>query len=70
MKPIRDQDLIDAFATAIRIGQDRRRGRAQITRLQERYARLAPRERQVMALVASGFMNKQVTNELSLSKSP
>jgi FixJ family two-component response regulator len=67
-KPIRDQDLIDAVATAIRIDQDRRRERAQIAQLQERYALLTPRERQVMALVASGFMNKQVANELSISE--
>ncbi len=67
-KPIRDQDLIDAVATAIRIDQDRRQERAQIAQLQERYALLTPRERQVMALVASGFMNKQVANELSISE--
>jgi FixJ family two-component response regulator len=67
-KPIREQDLIDAVATAIRIDQDRRQERAQIAQLQERYALLTPRERQVMALVASGFMNKQVANELSISE--
>jgi FixJ family two-component response regulator len=59
-KPLRDQDLIDAVATAIRIEQDRRREGAQIAQLQGRYALLTPRERQVMALVASGLMNKQV----------
>jgi FixJ family two-component response regulator len=48
--------------------QDRRRETAQIAQLRERYALLTPRERQVMALVASGFMNKQVANELSISE--
>jgi FixJ family two-component response regulator len=67
-KPIRDQDLIDAVATAIRIDQDRRRESMQIADLRERYALLTPRERQVMALVASGLMNKQVANELSISE--
>jgi FixJ family two-component response regulator len=67
-KPIREQDLIDAVATAIRIDQDRRQERAQIAQLQERYEMLTPRERQVMALVASGFMNKQVASELSISE--
>jgi FixJ family two-component response regulator len=67
-KPIRHQDLIDAVATALQIDQDRRRNLAQSTRLQERYALLTPRERQVMVLVASGFMNKQVANELSISE--
>jgi FixJ family two-component response regulator len=67
-KPIRHQDLIDAVATAVRIDRDRRQSLAQITRLRERYALLTPRERQVMVLVASGFMNKQVAGELSISE--
>jgi FixJ family two-component response regulator len=67
-KPLRDQDLIDAVATAIRIDQDRRRESAQIAQLQGRYALLTPRERQVMALVASELMNKQVANQLSISE--
>jgi FixJ family two-component response regulator len=67
-KPIRHQDLIDAVATAVRIDQDRRHNLAQITRLRERYALLTPRERQVMVLVASGLMNKQVADELSISE--
>jgi FixJ family two-component response regulator len=67
-KPIRHQDLLDAVADAIRMDQDRRREIAQVAQLQEKYARLTPRERQVMALVASGLMNKQVANELSISE--
>jgi FixJ family two-component response regulator len=67
-KPIREQDLIDAVATAIRIDRDRRRESTQTAQLRERYALLTPRERQVMALVASGLMNKQVANELSISE--
>ena len=67
-KPIREQDLIDAVATAVRVDQDRRHGLVQITRLRERYALLTPRERQVMVLVASGLMNKQVASELSISE--
>jgi FixJ family two-component response regulator len=67
-KPLRHQDLIDAVATAVRIDQGRRHNLAQITRLRERYALLTPRERQVMMLVASGFMNKQVADELSISE--
>jgi FixJ family two-component response regulator len=65
-KPIRDQDLIDAVATAVRMDHDRRQGLVQITRLREQYALLTRRERQVMALVASGLMNKQVASELSI----
>jgi FixJ family two-component response regulator len=67
-KPIRHQDLLDAVAAAIRSDQDRRQEIAQTAQWRERYARLTPRERQVMALVASGLMNKQVANELSISE--
>ena len=67
-KPIRHQDLLDAVAAAIRMDQRGRQEVAQIAQLRERYALLTPRERQVMALVASGLMNKQVANELSISE--
>src|SRR6202012_3517728 len=67
-KPIRDQDLLDAVATAIRLDKDRREDIAQLAELRPKYALLTARERQVMALVASGLMNKQVANELSISE--
>jgi FixJ family two-component response regulator len=67
-KPIRGQDLLDAVAAAIRLDQARRQQIAQSAQLHARYALLTPRERQVMALVASGLMNKQVANELSISE--
>jgi len=67
-KPIRDQDLLDAVAAAIRMDQRGRQEVAQIAQLRERYALLTPRERQVIALVASGLMNKQVANQLSISE--
>lgn len=67
-KPIRDQDLLEAVSAAIRIDQKRRRHFAEITQLREKYALLTARERQVMALVASGLMNKQVASKLSISE--
>ena len=67
-KPVRDQDLLDAVAAAIRMDQDRRQEMAQHAQLREKYALLTPRERQVMALVASGLMNKHVASELSISE--
>jgi len=67
-KPIREQDLIDAVATAIRMDRDRRQDLVQIIQLRERHALLTSRERQVMVLVASGLMNKQVASELSISE--
>lgn len=67
-KPIRDQDLLDAVAAAVRADQSRHREVARIDELKQRYALLTPRERQVAALVASGLMNKQVASELSISE--
>jgi FixJ family two-component response regulator len=67
-KPLRDQDLLDAVAAAIRLDQGRRQEMVQIAQLRARYELLTPRERQVAALVASGLMNKQVANELSISE--
>jgi FixJ family two-component response regulator len=67
-KPIRNQDLLDAVAIAIRKDGDRRLETAHIAQLKDKYALLTARERQVMALVASGLMNKQVAQELSISE--
>ena len=67
-KPIRHQDLLDAVAAATRSDQGRRECSAQIARLREKYALLTARERQVMALVASGLMNKQIASEPSISE--
>ena len=67
-KPIREQDLLDAVAAAIRMDQGRRQELAQIAELRGRYALLTSRERQVMALVASGLMNKHVASELTISE--
>lgn len=67
-KPIRDQDLLDAVTAAIRKDTDRRDDIAHLAQLQEKFALLTARERQVMTLVSSGLMNKQVANELSISE--
>jgi FixJ family two-component response regulator len=48
--------------------RERRQDTARIAELREKYTRLTARERQVMALVASGLMNKQIANELSISE--
>ncbi|EPJ77577.1 response regulator transcription factor [Pseudomonas sp. CFII68] len=67
-KPFREQDLIDAVAAAHQ--QDRLRHESERSHQQliDRYATLTPREQQVMALAASGLMNKQIAGEIGLSE--
>jgi FixJ family two-component response regulator len=67
-KPFGDEVLLDAIRQAL--GRSRRalEQAAKIQALREKYAALTPREREVMALVASGLLNKQVGGELGISE--
>lgn len=67
-KPFRDQDMLDAVATAIEKDTRRRRLDDGAAHLIERFETLSPRERQVMLLVTAGKMNKQVAGDLALSE--
>ncbi|MGR3783961.1 MAG: response regulator transcription factor, partial [Albimonas sp.] len=67
-KPFREQDLLDAVARAVELDRARRAERHGLDGLRARYAALSPRERQVMALVAAGLLNKQVAGELGISE--
>ena len=67
-KPFRDQDMLDAVTAAIERDEARRADEADESDLRARYESLSPRERQVMALVTAGKMNKQVAGELQLSE--
>lgn len=67
-KPFRDQDMLDAVAEAIERDRRRRREDEGLAELRGRYATLTNRERQVMALVTTGKMNKQVAGMLDLSE--
>jgi FixJ family two-component response regulator len=67
-KPFRDQDLLDAVMTAIERDRKRREVDKTVTNLQALYETLSARERQVLALVASGLMNKQVAAQLDLAE--
>jgi len=67
-KPFRDQDMIDAVTVAINRNRLQREKECQSMAIVERYATLSPREREVMALVTTGKLNKQVAGELGLSE--
>ena len=67
-KPFRDQDLLDAIQQALERDHKGREQRAEIAELRKRFDSLTPREREVMALVAAGLLNKQVAGELGTSE--
>lgn len=67
-KPFRDQEMLDAVAAALEKDRTRRAENGKLDGLRAAYASLSPRERQVMALVTAGKMNKQVAGDLSLSE--
>jgi FixJ family two-component response regulator len=67
-KPFSDQDLLDAIQQAITRDRAARRQQAEIKGLHARYESLTPREREVMELVVSGMLNKQIAGELGTSE--
>lgn len=67
-KPFRDQDMLDAVLSAIARDRLRLIAEQELDGLQSQYATLSTREREVMGLVASGKMNKQVAGDLGLSE--
>jgi FixJ family two-component response regulator len=67
-KPFRGQDLLDAIQLAIERSRTRRQDAAVIADLQESYESLTTREREVMAFVVTGRLNKQIAAELNVSE--
>jgi FixJ family two-component response regulator len=67
-KPFRDQDMIDAVHLALGRDRARRGSEGVLSKLKADYEALTPREREVMALVTAGLMNKQIAGELGLSE--
>ena len=65
-KPFRDQDMLEAVAAAIRLWKPETGASELIANLRRRYDALTSREREVMALVCKGYMNKQIAGELDI----
>src|SRR4026207_2204420 len=68
MKPFKDDLLLDAIRGAIERSLTALREESEAQVLRSRSASLTPREREVMALVVSGLLNKQVGGELGISE--
>ena len=68
-KPFREQDMLDAVAIAIARDRIRREGVKAASAIRALFETLSPREREVMALVTSGLMNKQVAAKTGLAES-
>jgi FixJ family two-component response regulator len=67
-KPFQDQDLLDAINQAIQLDRATRQRKAEMANLRDRYETLTPREREVMELVVTGLLNKQIAAELGTSE--
>jgi FixJ family two-component response regulator len=67
-KPFRDQDLLDAIQLALQRDREAREQQAEVHILDGRYQALTAREREVMGLVVSGMLNKQIASEIGASE--
>jgi FixJ family two-component response regulator len=66
-KPFRDQDLLDAIQLALERDRTTRRQYAELASLRQRFDSLTPREREVLPLVVSGLLNKQIAAQIGTS---
>ena len=67
-KPFRDQDLLEAINQAIQLDGIERERQSELANLRDRYESLTPREREVMQLLVTGLLNKQIAAELGTSE--
>ncbi len=67
-KPFRDQDMLDAVTTAIERDRNARDEAKVLSGLHALFTTLTPREREVMALVTAGLMNKQIAAEIGVAE--
>jgi FixJ family two-component response regulator len=67
-KPFRDQDLLDAIQQALELENESRQQQHEIQKLKDRYETLTAREREVMGLLVSGMLTKQIASRLGTSE--
>ena len=67
-KPFEEEDLVRAIDSAIEMDREARAKNAELDEIKKRYAKLTPRERQVLPHVVSGLLNKQTAGELGTSE--
>jgi RNA polymerase sigma factor (sigma-70 family) len=67
-KPFRDQDLLDAVRIALEKDRERRERKKEVSDLKERFNSLTPREQEVISMVASGMLNKQIADQLATAE--
>jgi RNA polymerase sigma factor (sigma-70 family) len=68
-KPFRDQDLLDAIRVALDRDRSRREQQKEVSMLKQRFGSLTPREQQVITMVVSGMLNKQIAGQLGITES-
>jgi RNA polymerase sigma factor (sigma-70 family) len=68
-KPVRDQDLLDAVRVALDQDRARREKEKEVTDIQQRFDSLTPREQQVISMLVSGMLNKQIAGKLGTAES-
>jgi RNA polymerase sigma factor (sigma-70 family) len=67
-KPFRDQDLLDAVRIALEKDRERRERNKEVSDLKERFTSLTPREQEVISMVVSGKLNKQIADQLGTAE--
>jgi RNA polymerase sigma factor (sigma-70 family) len=68
-KPFRDQDLLDAVRIALEKDRERRERKKEVGDLKERFNSLTAREQEVISMVVSGMLNKQIADQLGTAES-
>src|ERR1700730_12119104 len=68
LKPVREQDLLDAITQGLDRDRAARRQQAELATVRMRYSRLTPREHEVASRITYGFLNKQLAGSLGVTE--